>query len=32
MTKIQPSLAHVDNVTKNQPSLACLTKCQPNLT
>jgi hypothetical protein len=32
MTKNQPNLAHVVNVTKSQPSLACLAKNQPRLT
>jgi hypothetical protein len=32
MTKSQPSLAHVTNIAKNQPSLVRLAKGQPNLT
>jgi len=32
MTKSQPSLTHVINVSKSQPSLAFLAKNQTNLT
>jgi len=32
MTKSQPSLTHVINVTKSQPSQVLLAKSQPNLT
>jgi hypothetical protein len=32
MTKSQPSLAHVVNMVKIQPSLAYLAKGQPSLT